>query len=258
MHKYFKAFFVPVFICMLMLFIPADCQAENLTETDCSYIVLICDNVDLLSETEEQELAEIMKPISTYGHAIFVSIDSSMLDLDLVASLSYLGTFGDESGVLFLIDTSNQIYVYCNGEISEVVNETYAETIADNVFRDAQKGNYFQCAKKAYTQINTLLNGGRIPQPIKHISNALLAITLAFLLCYMLICTTTRRPATPDEDLLKNVKNRFKLQIMDIPQTISRTQNFSTYHSYANIDDIGASGGISDSSDGDSDTGHSD
>ena len=90
------------------------------------------------------------------------------------------------SGVIFLVDMSRRkLVIHTDGDIEKTVTADYADTITDNIYRMASDGDYYACASEAFSQIQTLLAGGKIRQPMKHTSNALLALTLALFICYL-------------------------------------------------------------------------
>ena len=64
---------------------------------------------------------------------------------------------------------------------------SYANTITDNIYRYASKEEYYNCAYNAYDHALTLLKGGMISQPMKYISNALIALVSALLLNFMVL-----------------------------------------------------------------------
>ena len=79
------------------------------------------------------------------------------------------------------------IWIYCDGAIYRIINKSYANTITDNVYRYASKAEYYDCALNAYDQALTLLEGGRISQPMKYISNVLIAMVMALLINFVFL-----------------------------------------------------------------------
>jgi uncharacterized protein len=152
-----------------------------------NYRVVIEDGEDLLSSEEENALAVQMDAITKYGNAGFVSVSQ----YDSTASYAkekYRQLFGHESGILFVIDMGRRnIWIYCDGKIYRTIDKAYANTITDNVYRYATRGEYYECAANVYDQARLLLEGGHIAQPMKHVSNALIALVLALLLNFVLL-----------------------------------------------------------------------
>lgn len=87
-----------------------------------------------------------------------------------------------------MIDMDNRnIWIHSNGAIYRTITKSYADTITDNVYTYASAQDYYGCASEAYTQMATLLAGRRIAQPMKYISNALLALIIALLINYFVV-----------------------------------------------------------------------
>ncbi len=102
------------------------------------------------------------------------------------------------------------LWIHCDGDVYRVVTESYADTITDNVYPYATDGDYYQCAVQVYGQAFALLKGNRIAQPMKYISNALLAMILALLLNYGLVCFVTRIGKPRRREMLGNAGNYFR------------------------------------------------
>lgn len=177
------------------------------------YEIFIDDWANLLSPEEEDELMNIMGSITTYGNAGFVSIDSNPTDSVETYAQNYgYAHFGTDSYTLFVIDMDyRKICVYSDGEIYNTITTAYANTITDNVYSYASEGAYFDCASDAFLQIATLLNGGSIAQPMKYISNALLAIVLALLINYFIVMAVSRSVKASETELLRGIKKKVSI-----------------------------------------------
>lgn len=175
-----------------------------------SYRVLLEDDAMLLDEEEEQELTVLMKEITAYGNAAFKTIDYNDQSTESYARQYYQDQFGTTSGTLFLIDMDNRnIWIHSDGAVYKVITKSYANTITDNVYRYASDGDYYDCAAQTYEQILALLKGHKIAQPMKYISNGLLAVILALLLNYGLVSFFSRIKKPSRRELLRNGKNSF-------------------------------------------------
>lgn len=161
------------FICLLLA--PLRISAAS------NYRLVIDDREDLLTASEENMLQIKMEKIRQYGNVGFVTV-SQFSSTDTYTKNLYRDLFGRESGMLFVIDMGRRnIWIFCDGAIYRIINKSYANTITDNVYRYASKGQYYDCAYNVFDQAETLLEGGRISQPMKYISNALIALVLAIL-----------------------------------------------------------------------------
>ena len=192
------------------------CRAEGETgvyreeNPETGYLLIIEDKADLITDAQEAELAASMKEITAYGNVAFVTADSNRVSAEQYAADCYRERFGTQSGTLFLIDMENRmLWIHSDGAVYKVITKAYADTITDNVYRDASVGDYYECAAEVYRQISTLLEGERIAQPMKYISNGLLAVILALLLNFGLVCYITKLNRHTGRDILRNARKRF-------------------------------------------------
>lgn len=188
-------------------------HAEALyTNEETGYQVYIEDDADLLSREEELALAEQMQGITAYGNALFKSIDENNYSTDSFARSYYRECFGTDSGTMFLIDMDNRnIWIRNDGKISRVITDSYSDTITDNCYRYASRGEYYDCAAEAFKEIETLLKGQRIAQPMKYICNAFLAMIFALLITLGLARMMSGSSAPSRKELLKAAQHRFQL-----------------------------------------------
>lgn len=193
----------PVLLCLFLFMTNVSiCYAAPIFEG--TYEAVIHDDANLLTDEQEQELGWEMQKINAYGHAAFVSVSENSLSAESYARSCYTTLFGTQSGTLFLIDMDNRkLWIHSDGELYKVVTTAYAETITDNVYRMASNGEYYECAKEVYREIYALLQGERIAQPMKYISNTLLAMILALLINFGLVCYFTRLRKPSEADILR-------------------------------------------------------
>ena len=156
-------------------------------------LIVIMDEADLLSEDEEKELYLHMLPVTAYGGAAFYTNDRPVSSTEEYAREKYRENYGKKSGTIFVIDMYNRyLYIFSDGRIYDTVTKAKAETITDNVYLSARSGDYLECAEKTFDQIAAILEGNRIPQPMKHISNALLATALSLVAVFIVTNARTR------------------------------------------------------------------
>lgn len=184
-------------------------NAEGINE-ETGYRLILEDDAGLLTNEERITLQWKMEPITQYGNVAFKTVRENTSSAAAFAESYYHAKFGTKSGTLFLIDMANRkIWIFSDGAIYKVINENYAETITDNVYRYASKGEYCRCASCAYEEIYTLLQGGRISQPMKYISNLLLALILALFANFLLASHMSKLRAPSDNEILDNATVKF-------------------------------------------------
>lgn len=191
----------------------ADSSAPNpiyWENPETGYQVLLEDDAALLDSGERAQLAEEMKVITSYGNAVLKTISYNSYSTSSYARDFYHDLYGQSSGTLFLIDMDNrELYLFSDGAIYRTVTKSYAESITDNVYRYASKGNYYSCASEAFEQIHTLLAGQKIAQPMKYISNILLALILAALINYFLAMRTAGSAKASSREILNSISTQF-------------------------------------------------
>ena len=169
---------IPVILALAMILFLLSGGAEP--------VPYIQDDADLLTAEEEEKLYQDMMPLCEYGEPMFWTTQESG-DYYSLARQFYHSRLGNkESGTLFVINMhARQLTIFSDGAIYRVVNTGEAETITDNVFRMAGKGEYYACASSVFDQILRLMRGEEIARPMKQVSNLLLAMTLALLAVYL-------------------------------------------------------------------------
>ena len=213
---------------------------------DDSYEVYLDDLADLLSSEEEELLAELMFTISEYGNVAFVSLVENPNDsTEAYAQWYYNEVFGTDSGILFLIDMDERmIWIETDGEIKETISPSYALTITDNTYSYATDGDYYLCAQTAFEQSLSLLEDRSIAQPMKYLSNALLALTIAFLFNYFLSMALSSTFKASEQELLSGTTKKIKV-FNTRTNFLYQTKKYSPQSSGS-----GSSGGSSSSSGG--------
>lgn len=190
------------------------------------YPVLIEDDAELLTDEEEDDLAELMKEITEYGGVALKTIDYNSRSTQSYIDEYYYDTFGQGSGTVFLIDMDNRkIWIQSNGRIYRIITKSYADTITDNVYKYATNKDYYGCCHEAFSEILTLLQGNRIAQPMKYISNILLSVIIALFIMYFVVRRLSMAKKPEEWELLEATRHQYQL---DNPQAVF-THTTKTY-----------------------------
>lgn len=200
-------------VLLLSLFIGQQVWAKTVyTNPETGYRVVMEDTAGLLTAEEESMLAEKMQAITAWGNAAFKSISENSTTTERYIEDYYRELFGWDSGTVFLIDMDNRnIWLKNDGQISRIVTNSYSDTITDNTYRYASRGDYYGCAQEAFAEIETLLSGNRIAQPMKYISNALLAVILALLINFCIMRLVSRNRIPGQKERLRRMKYHYSL-----------------------------------------------
>jgi len=177
----------------------AGAESAGLTETneETGYSLLIEDTAGLLDAEETAEVAETMRPILQYASAGFLTWPED--GGDRTAGATKAQRWGDRvfgpntRFTVFIIDMETRhLDIYASRPLARVLTAAEENSITDNVYRYATRGEYGECAKETFSQIEKVLRGEKIATPMKYISNALLALIAAVLAAYLLISAWIR------------------------------------------------------------------
>ena len=150
---------------------------------DTGYRVVIEDDIDLLTPTEERQLLEDMQPLTEYGSVAFWSTREYASDEIEQARLKRRSLFDLESaGILVINMEIRKVSIQSYGAMYDVLTSSRANSITNNVRNDLTRGEYYKASQKAYSQMNSLMRGNRIAQPMKHFSNACIALMVGLML----------------------------------------------------------------------------
>lgn len=231
-----KILFILFFLITIFLSLDSINALEYINE-ETNYKVIIEDEADLLSDSEIDLLKEKMMPLTEYGNIAFKSIDYNYTTADNYARSYYHEQFGVQSGTLFLIDMYNRkIYIFSDGANYRTITNSKANIITDNIYTYASREEYYTCSYKAFDQIHTLLEGGKIAEPMRYISNILIAITLSGLLGFVVVLVNTKINRPTYEQILRNCKIDFNVSDTSAVKT-------GTHSEYSPVSDSSSSSG---------------
>ena len=214
--------------------------ANSYNQNTGDYQLIIEDDANLLTGSQKELLEEDMAKLTEYGNIIFKSINTNSTTADSYAKSYYNGRFGKQSGTLFLIDMKNRkIYIFSNGENYNKITDAKAETITDNIYELATDKKYYECAKEAYKQILTVLEGGKIAEPMKYISNAVLAVMVALFINFAIFKIATNNKKASGNEQIKECERNFE----HTTPVVTRTGSHRVYSPQSDSSSGGGSSG---------------
>ncbi len=158
-------------------------QGNRLQASTGTYRVVLCDDLGLLSSAEAEQLVRDMVPITAYGNVAFWTTDEYARDEVEQARLKRRDLFGMESGLILVINMNvRKVSIQSYGTINKTISADRANTITNNVRNYLTRGSYYEGASVAFGQVYRVLEGSRIPQPMKYLSNAAIALMLSLML----------------------------------------------------------------------------
>ena len=177
---------------------------ENIGE----FKLIIEDEANLLTSEEINKLQDKMASLTEWGNVAFKTIPvggNNYGSTSAFADAYYHEKFGTESGSVFIIDMDKRmIYIFSDGYNYTIINKGKAEIITDNIYQYASKEDYYTCAYTAFDQIETLLDGGKILEPMRHISNVVVSILLGFFINFLIVSANVKIKRASDEKVLSS------------------------------------------------------
>lgn len=177
------------------------------------YSALIMDEARLFVGNEGDALLESMEAVTKYANAAIVTLSNNPYgDTETYANRFLLDFYGDDvSAVVFVIDMDlRTLTVWADGAVRRNI-EPKATTITDNVYRYASNEEYYKCAKEAIDEINIVIEGGRIAQPMKHLSNLCIAILSSLLITYIVARISSSTLSASDDEVLESIYSNVEL-----------------------------------------------
>ena len=189
-----------IFLLTVMLAVlPLAAAAADYTETneETGYRLVIEDSGSLLKSGETAKVAEAMQGITQYAHAGFLTVAATGDRSEAYSKARKWGdtTFGQTARyTVFIIDmNTRQLSIYASNPLSGELTTAKENSIVDNIYKLASGEEYGECAVQAFTQIERVLKGQNIPEPMKYLSNAFIAVIGAILAAYLLISAWVRK-----------------------------------------------------------------
>ena len=231
---------VALFIIILTLLFPLTKVFAIDTDSYNGYVIIIEDDANLLKENEKKDLKEKMSKLLEYGNVMFKTTSTS----DNYSSLRYIqnyyySKFKNQSGVAFYIDMNNrQICACATGGLDKTITSAKCDTIMDNVYTYARRGDYYGCALETFSQMDNLLNGRKIAESMKYICNGILSVMISLFASYGIYIMLTNTKKASQNDII----DECEVFLEHTPIIVEKT---GTHRVYSPISDSSSSGGSS-------------
>ena len=176
------------------------------TNEDTGFRAIILDDLRLLTEEERDHLLEDMEPITKYGNVAFWSTRESASNEVEQARLKRRELFGLESATILVINMNlRKVSIQSYGALYDIITIDRANTITNNVRNLLTFGEYYSAANRAYSQIDALMKGEQIPQPMKYLSNLAIALIASLILMMNIVFRHASSFTKPEHDPIKEV-----------------------------------------------------
>ena len=157
------------------------------------YTAYLDDEESLLSDEEKNLLTEKLKPLTKYGNVAFLSGRGEESAADTIRDF-YDSVFYGKSGLIFFIDMENrQIRIQSGGTFYKTITRDVANSITDNVYVFASRGEYYKTAAIAFSQVEGKMEGRFLATPMRWICNLFLAVFLGLFLNFAFLLLTWKQ-----------------------------------------------------------------
>ena len=115
----------------------------------------------------------------------------------------------------------------------------------DNVYRYASYGRYDTTAMKTFEQINKLLDGGKILEPMRYISNVVIAIVVAFFINFFIVVGVSKIKKAGTNEVINTCDIEFQISNVVGKKTGTRRKYSPVSESSGSSYHSGGGGGFS-------------
>lgn len=233
-----------LFLLAVLLPITVKCEDYAYINEESSYKFYILDNAGLFSDGDTDYLYYDLENISYVANVGIVTLDENTYsDTESFANHFLLDNFGDDvEAIVFVIDMDNRVLtIWSDGKIRSVI-EPKSTTIVDNVYTYASDGDYLECAKEVLSEIDAVINGQRIAQPMKYLSNACISVLIALIFSYVIAMGTSSSFKAKDSETLEAIFKKFEIKNADAVYTHT-TREYSPESSSSSGGSSGGGGG---------------
>jgi len=211
--------FLLALIVALLSFSPFKVKAEaynnTYTNSETGYEAWVYDEAGLFSSSESDALLKKAYEITQHSDIYVITASSNSYGDSETATYNlcdeyYLYYCKNNSCVILMIDMATRyVYIYRNGSAKENLTESKCYSITDNVYTYLSDKEYYDGAYEALGQIFTVLEGKRIAEPMKNISNFFIALVVGFVITYLIAIHKSKTSNPGDAEMLKYAAIRF-------------------------------------------------
>ena len=159
------------------------------------YRVIVQDDADLFSEEEEAKLAAELAENLQYGNMAVITLPKGNTygGAQRAAEKLTWEYFQDVDGATFVIDMETRyLYLYTYGSVMKVISVSDCDSITDNIYKYATRGDYYSCASDAMSQVGKLLSGHEIARPMMIMLTAMMSLFIGSFIMYLIMKSTMK------------------------------------------------------------------
>ena len=176
------------------------------------YRLVVQDDADLFSDAEEAKLVSELSRYVEYGNMAVVTLPegNSYGGAERAAEQLTWEWFQDVDGATFVIDMETRyLYLYTYGSLMKIISVSDCDSITDNVYRQASRGDYYGCASDVMAQVYKLVTGHQIARPMMIMLTVLISLFLGAFIMYLIMKGTMKIPAASSYELSAAARTAF-------------------------------------------------
>ena len=160
---------------------PVDLYYED---TEHGTTLIVDDSEHLYSDAEIRSFRESAAGVLKFSNVLIVTAAKDDYQGYSKSLVDYYFGNGTNSTSFLINMNPRMIYIFSEGSVKNMITGDVANSITDNIYRQASLGAYYACAEKALSLEATVLSGGHIFEPMKYIGNFFAAFLMAILLTF--------------------------------------------------------------------------
>lgn len=192
----------------------------NLSGTNKStgYEYILEDSANFIDDAVKSKLISQMKKTTEYCNiAVVTTTSHSYGSTESYAVNTFEDYFGaGANGVIFVIDRDlNEIYLACEGSTQRTIPNSKCNSICDNTYIYATSSHdydYFTCCMETIDQVNTVLAGGHISQPLRYISSIFIALAAGMIFCFVYALSLSKGRKAKSNELMGAAFTKVEIQ----------------------------------------------
>ena len=209
MRKTNASIFRMISSVLLVLVVFAACFAglritSRAAENGSGYRVVVEDGADLFSDSEEARLISELAKNAEFGNMAVITLPegNSYGSAQNAAERITWELFQDVDGATFVIDMETRyLYLYTYGSLMKIISVSDCDSITDNIYRQASRGDYYGCASEAMAQVYKLVTGHQIARPMMIVLTVLMSLFLGAFVMYLIMKSTMKIPKASSYEL---------------------------------------------------------
>ena len=182
-------------------------------DNDSGYRAVVQDDADLLSDEEEAKLVNQLAENLQYGNMAVITLPkgNSYGGAQNAAERLTWEYFQDVDGATFVIDMETRyLYLYTYGSVMKVISVSDCDSITDNTYKHASRGDYYSCASEVMSQVLARLQGHQIARPMMIVLTVLMSLFIGAFIMYLIMKSTMKIPKPTSSELAAAAITNFR------------------------------------------------